>query len=149
MRNTQRNFLALLLAFILLLKLSQLIALGASPKIERGVPKLLEKSAFQQSISTDSPNFPSLPPLKTPLSQKQYAPDHIIVRFKPDVDTTTASRIVGQFGATLAGPFFHLGQVTIYKVNIGPKETVEYLVKKLSNNINVEYAEFDGVIYLQ
>lgn len=150
MKKMKRNFLIQLFAVLMGFSIGGLVAFGLTPQIHKEIlsKPVTRESGSKPGGSAGSPVFPSTSPRTTPRSS-QHAPGHIIVQFKPGIEAKIAGQIVSQFGATLDGTIFQQGQATIYKVNTGPRETAEDLVKKLNNNVNVKYAELDAVEYLQ
>ena len=82
---------------------------------------------------------------RDPESRPEYAPGHILVRFKPMVSRQGVSSIIRTYGSR---SYRRIPVVDLYRVEIPQDRTVEEMLYVWNQNIQVEYARPDYVAHV-
>ncbi len=69
---------------------------------------------------------------------RRYAPDHVLVKFKPTLQPQLIKEVIAAYGAE---PVSKIRGVDVYKIKIPERTSVEEMVFALNQNPDVEYAE--------
>jgi len=78
------------------------------------------------------------PPFPPPTAGPEYAPDEILVKFKPGVKRSLMAEIHARFGMVKIREIERIG---VHRLRIPAGRTVSEMVEEYRRNPNVEYAE--------
>ena len=76
-------------------------------------------------------------------SQEEYAPDEIVLRFKPGVNQTVQDELLQSYNLTKIG---EIPGINVLVLKVDPNE-LDAMIEALSHNPNVEFAERNYIVH--